>query len=57
MKDLLGLILILFAISFSLHEFLTRDYWPTRVFPLVFFMFFIIVFILFIKDSLKKEKE
>ena len=50
-------ILILFAISFSLHQFLTREYWPTRVFPLVFFMFFIIVFIVFIKDALTKRKK
>ena len=56
MKNSLGLIVILLAISFSLFEFLTRDYWPTRIFPFVFFIFFMIVFIVFIKDSLTKEK-
>ena len=57
MRHLLGLILILLAMFYSIHELLTRDYWATKFVPLLIFIFTLIVIASVVIDSIKKEKK
>ena len=57
MKHLLGLILILLAMFYSVHELLTRDYWATKFVPLLIFIFTLIVIASVVIDFIKKEKK